>query len=145
MSDQTAIIDHTAQAQHAIDLCVTLEALCSVDPEDWDPSVLETLEDHGLDPETDELDLFAELLDGSVLEIYARRETGTYRNSITEYVLLTGTGGPHTEAYVVPDSGRVSAGSWSWFESDKVKLHSPTDCPNLARVLEDIGAGEHRA
>ena len=129
--------DHRYQAESAIETVTLLETLISEDSEDWDPEILSYLEDLGLDPEDNELDLFSEVLNSDVLEIY--REEKVYLSGLRlpgDLFLVTGTGGPHTQVRITQD-GWSEAKCWTWFGSDEVTVSGPL-VENLQRVLEEI-------
>lgn len=137
--------DHRYQVEATEALLILLDRLCSDldpgDPETWTAEDLQTLTDHGYDSETlsgwDSLDLFADLLGTGTLEIYYTQRTYLGQSLIlTDSVtVVTGTGGPHTEAVIRQDgSGLVSC--WSWYGSDRVDLGLRV--PDLARVLFEI-------
>jgi len=133
--------DHRHQAESAIWTVQILEDLISGDLEDWSHPLISYLEDLGLDPEDDELDLFSSVLDSDVLEIF--REDRVYMSGLRlpgDLFLVTGTGGPHTQVRIT-QSGWSEAKTWTWFGQDEVTVSGPL-VENLQRVLSEIMGDE---
>lgn len=136
--------DHKRQVEAGVQTLDLLESLLTVrDPEDLDPSHIETLKDLGLwdpdlspqDQDWDPRDLFWEVLGTETLEVYLRgsRRSWSPNWEVDSVVLVFGTGGPHTEAEI-DSSGRAVVKCWTWYHEGLIE-ESGLDYPVLFETL----------